>query len=443
MATAKADIFKATDRWAGTAIRVVVFVSIPTRLRAMAGDQTGLWKPDINHHLMVLGWQRPVVLRLVLSIAALLLGAISTAKAEPGIFDDRIVFGQSAAFEGPAASLGTAFRDGLEAAFAEVNRAGGVHGRRLELISYDDGYEPERAIVNTNRLIAEDAVFALIGQVGTPTSRAAQPIAEKNDVPFVGPFSGAAFLRNAALTTVINMRASYDEEAETLVDYLTADLGFDRIAVLYQDDTFGLAGLTGVTTALQNRGLEPVADGTYRRNTTAVKRALLTIRRAEPQAVIIVGAYKPTAVFIKTAQDIGLDAVFAALSFVGGQALAAELGRTEGTVLVSQVVPLFDDRRLPLVARFQDALTASAPEAEAGFVALEGYIVGRLVIDTLERLGPQPTQAAFLALFAKPAVFDIDGLELTYDAGDNQGSDEIYLTKIRPDGSFAAVDQPE
>lgn len=443
MATAKADIFKATGQWTGSAIPIVVFVANPTRLRAMAGHLTGLWNPDLNHHLRGPDRQWSAPVRLVISVAALLFGAICAAKAEPGIFDDRVVFGQSAAFEGPAASLGTAFRDGLQAAFAEVNRAGGVHGRRLELISYDDGYEPERAIANTNRLIGEDEVFALIGEVGTPTSRAAQPIAEKNDVPFVGPFSGAAFLRNAALKTVINMRASYDEEAETLVDYLTANLGFDRIAVLYQDDTFGLAGLAGVTTALQNRGLEPVADGTYRRNTTAVKRALLTIRRADPQAIIIVGAYKPTAVFIKTARDIGMDTVFAALSFVGGQALAAELGRTEGTVLVSQVVPLFDDRSLPLVARFRDALTASAPEAEAGFVALEGYIVGRLTVDALDRLGPQPNRAAFLALFGKPTVFDIDGLELTYDAGDNQGSDEIYLTKIQPDGSFAAVDQPE
>lgn len=373
----------------------------------------------------------------------LLFAATSMARAETGIFDDRILFGQSAAFEGPAASLGTAFRDGLNAAFNEVNRSGGVNGRQLELISYDDGYEPERSIENTNRLIAEDAVFALIGEVGTPTSRAAQPIAEKNGVPFVGPFSGASFLRNAALNTVVNMRASYDQEAEALVEYLTTDLGLRRIAVLYQDDTFGLAGLAGVTTALKERDMETVADGTYRRNTTAVKRALLTIRRANPQAIIIVGAYKPTAVFIKTAQSIGLDATFAALSFVGGKALAAELGPTSGTVLVSQVVPLFNNRSMPLVKRFQDALATSAPEAEAGFVALEGYIVGRLAIGTLERLGSEPTRTAFLELFRAPAVFDMDGLELTFDTGDNQGSDQVFLTKIQPDGTFAAVDTAE
>lgn len=406
----------------------------------MAVGNSPSWKSRIIRR--IIGFNT-CVMPAFLAILAVFPMLMAGAKAETGVFDDRILFGQSAAFEGPAASLGTAFRDGLNAAFNEANRSDGINGRRLELISYDDGYDPARAIDNTNRLIDEDAVFALIGEVGTPTSRAAQPIAEKNEVPYVGPFSGAAFLRNAALKTVVNMRASYDQEAEALVDYLTTDLGFTRIAVLYQDDTFGRAGLTGVTTALQSREMKTVADGTYRRNTTAVKRALLTIRRANPQAIIIVGAYKPTAVFIKTAQSIGLDVDFAALSFVGGKALAGELGSTDNTILVSQVVPLFDDRTLPLVERFQSALAASAPEAEPGFVALEGYVVGRLVIDALGRLGPAPTRSAFLELFRTSAVFNIDGLVLTFDTGDNQGSDQVFLTKINPDGSFAAVDAPE
>src|ERR1700751_1428213 len=147
------------------------------------------------------------------AVAALLgFGAISlmgvAAHAEPGVFYDRILFGQSAAFEGPAAALGLGMREGILAAFNEANTAGGVNGRRLDLISYDDGYEPERAIANTNRLINEDQVFALIGEVGTPTSRAAQPIATAAHVPFIGPFTGAAFLRKPSLANVINVRPS-------------------------------------------------------------------------------------------------------------------------------------------------------------------------------------------------------------------------------------------
>lgn len=158
--------------------------------------------------------------------------------AETGVRDDRILFGQSAAFDGPAASLGTGFRDGLNAAFDEINRSGGVHSRRLSLTGYDDGHEPERAIANTQRLIDEDDVFALIGQVGIPTPPAAQPLSEKAGIPFVAPFKGASFLRDPALATVINVRASYDEEAEALVGYPTASEDMSRIAVLYQDGTF-------------------------------------------------------------------------------------------------------------------------------------------------------------------------------------------------------------
>jgi ABC-type branched-subunit amino acid transport system substrate-binding protein len=133
------------------------------------------------------------------------------AHAEQGVFDDRILFGQSAAFDGPAAALGLGMREGILASFNEANAAGGINGHRLELVSYDDGYEPERAIANTKRLISE-GVFALVGEVGTPTSSAAQPIATEAGVPFIGPFTGAAFLRDPSLGNVINVRASYDLE---------------------------------------------------------------------------------------------------------------------------------------------------------------------------------------------------------------------------------------
>jgi branched-chain amino acid transport system substrate-binding protein len=214
------------------------------------------------------------VLILVLSS-----GATPLARAEPGVFNDRILFGQSAAFKGPAAALGVGMRDGILAAFNEANSTGGVHGRTLELLTYNDGYEPERAIANTSRLIHQDRVFALIGEVGTPTSKAAQPIATELNVPFIGPFTGAAFLRNPSFENIINVRASYDQETEAWIEHLTNDLGFTSIAILYQDDSFGRAGLSGVTKALERRGMQLVSEGTYKRNTTAVKRAVLAIRK--------------------------------------------------------------------------------------------------------------------------------------------------------------------
>lgn len=272
-------------------------------------------------------------------VGASVLAVTSAAWSESGVLDDRIVFGQSAALEGPAAELGRGMRDGILAAFNEIGQAGGVHGRDLELISYDDGYEPERAIANVLELIDERGVFAVIGEVGTPTSSAVQPITMDAGVPFLAPFTGAAFLRDPSLENVVNVRASYDQETEAWIAYLVDELGFSRIAILYQDDSFGWAGLEGVRAALDKRGTELVAEGTYMRNTTAVKRALLNIRKVEPEAVVIVGAYQPSAEFTRIAHSLGLDPLFINISFVGSQALAEELGAAGEGVVVSQVVP--------------------------------------------------------------------------------------------------------
>lgn len=365
----------------------------------------------------------------LLGIAAHLV-ASSASRAEPGVFDDRIVFGQLAALEGPAAALGLGMRNGILAAFNEANTAGGVNGRRLELVSRDDGYEPDKAIENTSRLIKEDQVFALIGEVGTPTSKAAQPIATELRVPFIGAFTGAGFLRDPSLGNVINVRASYDQETETWIEHLTTDLGISRVALLYQDDLFGLAGRSGVVAALEKRSLKLVAEGTYMRNTTAVKKALLAIRKAKPQAVGMIGTYTACAEFIRLARRIGVDAAFVNISFVGANALARDLGKEGEGVVISQVVPFPKDASIPLVARYQKALKAAEPEAEFDFVSLEGYMVGRLVVEALHRLSPPVTRAGMLAVIKEGSAFDLGGITLSYSPSNNQGTDRVFLTKI-------------
>src|SRR5712691_12880442 len=229
---------------------------------------------------------------------------LSPAGAEDGVTPEAIVFGQAAVLEGPASALGIGMRTGLNAAFEEANKNGGVHGRKLKLVSVDDGYEPDKSIAATKRLIEQDKVFALIGAVGTPTAAAAQPIATAAKVPFIGAFTGAMFLRNSKLENVINIRASYDAETEAWVKHLTEDLKFKKIAILYQDEAFGRAGLSGFKKAMDKRGMEIAAEGTFERNTVAVKSALLTLKRAEPEAVVMVGPYKPCAEFIKLARKI-------------------------------------------------------------------------------------------------------------------------------------------
>ena len=264
------------------------------------------------------------------SMVAILAGTISDKSqaqiySVPGVYSDRIVFGQSAALTGPASELGKGLRDGILSAFKEVNDRGGINGRLLELRSRDDSYEPEAAIVNTQRLIGE-GIFAFIGAVGTPTSKAAVPIAERHGVPYIAPMTGAEFLRNSELRTVVNLRASYYQEAEEMVERLITDLGINRVAILYQDDSFGLAGLRGVIFALERRKLSAVGTGIFPRNTVAIKTALLDLRTTRPEAVIIVGPYKPTATFIKWARRIGMNSIFYDTLFCRKQCLVKRAG---------------------------------------------------------------------------------------------------------------------
>ena len=357
----------------------------------------------------------------------------------PGVFDNRVLFGQSAAFSGPAQELGKNMRLGIEAAFHEANAAGGVHGRLLELTSLDDAYEPEAAITNTQQLIGE-GVFALIGAVGTPTSRSATPVAAEAGIPYIAPFTGAGFLRDAEWANIINLRASYAQETEEMVERLTADLGVERIAILYQDDSYGRSGYDGVQAALARRGSEAVAVGRYTRNTPAVKAAALDILEGNPEAVIMIGAYQPMAKFIKWAQILGMDSLFLNVSFVGSTALAQELGADGVGVLVTQVVPFPEDDSLAVVAAYQRALAAYARDAEPGFVSLEGYLAGRLAIAGLEKCGRELDRACFLSSLRGSEALSIEGFSLQYGADDNQGSDRVFLTVIGPGEQYHAIE---
>ena len=364
--------------------------------------------------------------------------ALSDVSA--GVSDNKIVFGQSAAFTGPAQELGTNMRLGIEAAFNEANQRGGVHGRQLELLSLDDTYEPEAAIANTTHLIEEQSVFALIGAVGTPTSRSATPIASEAGVPYVAPFTGAAFLREARWDNIVNLRASYYQETEEMVARLIGDLGINRIGVMYQDDSFGRAGYRGVRQALARRGMEPVAVGLYPRNTLSVKTGVLDLHQAAPEAVILIGAYQPVAASISWARHIGMDPVFMTVSFVGSNALADELGAAGEGVFVTQVVPFPTDDSLPIISSYHDALSAYASDAVPGFVSLEGYLAGRLAIAGLERCGREVDRSCFLDGLLQAESIDIDGFQVQYRGQDNQGSDAVFLTVIGRDGTYYPVD---
>ncbi|MFH1343203.1 MAG: ABC transporter substrate-binding protein [Pseudomonadota bacterium] len=377
---------------------------------------------------------------LPLMLAGLLATCIP-ASAENGVSADKIVFGQATALEGPASALGQGMKLGLDAAFAEINKAGGVKGRKLELKSVDDGYEPTKSIEAVKKLIEEDKVFAIAGAVGTPTAAATQPIATAAGAPFIGAFTGAEFLRAPHKPLVLNIRASYFQETEAMVEHLTKDLGATKIAIMYQDDAFGQAGLAGVKKALDKRQMQLAGEGTFERNTVAVKTALLAIKKVEPDAVIMISPYKPAAAFIKLAKQIKLDVTFVNISFVGSDALAKELGSAGAGVVITQVVPFPKDAAIPVVGRYHAALKANSPDAQPGFVSLEGYLVGRAIIAGLEKVDGEPTRQALLEAVQKAGSLDLGGFKLTYSATSNRGSDQVFLTVIQPDGSFKAVDR--
>jgi ABC-type branched-subunit amino acid transport system substrate-binding protein len=379
--------------------------------------------------------------RAAVSVASFIVLSAAAASAEDGITADTITFGQPAVLSGPAAALGQGMKVGLNAAFEEINKKGGVHGRKLKLISADDGYEPEKSIVATKKLIEEDKVFALIGPVGTPTSAATQPIAMAAKVPFIGAFTGAGFLRDAKLDNVINVRASYDAETEAWVRHLTEDLKIKKIAIFYQDDAFGRAGLSGFKKAMEKRNLPIAAEGTYERNTVAVKTALLNIKKEEPEAVVMVGAYKPSAEFIKLSRKVGFDPMFVNISFVGASALAKELGEEGKGVIVSQVVPFPWDASIKVIADYQAAIKAADAKAEPEFVSLEGYLVGRLAIAALEKAGTNPTREGMLKAIKDTGKFEFGGLTMSFGANDNEGLDQVFMTMIQPDGKFKAIEK--
>src|ERR1700675_2404680 len=376
-----------------------------------------------------------------LSILFAVANPLHARADEVGVSSDTILFGQVAALEGRSSALGQGMRLGILAAFAEINAKGGVHGRKLELISRDDGYDPDRSVAQTIKLIEEYQVFALIGAVGTPTTTATVPIAAAKNVPFIGPFTGAGFLRVPDLHNVVNTRARSGAEAEAWIKHLTEDLHVRSIAIFYQDDAFGRDGLAGVKLALAKRHMELTAEGTFEPNTRAVGSAVRTLKRTEPEAVVMVGTYGPCAEFIKLAHKTGFNPIFVNISFVGANALAKELGPQGKGVIVSQVVPFPWDASVKVVADYQAAERALDPALKPEFVSLEGYLAGRLVAAALKLAGPDPTRAEMLRLINEVGRFDISGNIMTFGPKARDVPPKVFLTVIQPDGSFKAVEE--
>ena len=357
----------------------------------------------------------------------------AAASAEP------LRFGMSTALSGPAADLGTEMRAGVMAAFQEINAAGGIRGSLLRLRSYDDGYEPKATVPNMRRLIEQDQVLGVIGNVGTPTAVAAMPIACASSTPFLFAFTGAGVLRRDPPDPwVVNYRASYAEETAAMVAALVDQAGLlpEEVGFFTQRDAYGDAGFAGGMSALERRGLSDgaqIAHGRYERNSLAVENGLaeLLLAPVPVRAVILVGTYAPCAKAIRLARDAGLDALFLNVSFVGATSLAQALGDQGDGVLVTQVVPHFDSD-LPLVEEYREAMRLVRREGQFSFASLEGYIAGRILCLALAESPDAPDRNTLVRALLALGEFDLGlGVPLKLEKGHQQACHSVWPTIIQ------------
>jgi ABC-type branched-subunit amino acid transport system substrate-binding protein len=369
----------------------------------------------------------PVVRRLVMAVAAACVAAAQPARA------DDLKIGMSGALTGPAAALGTGMKRGIEAYFERVNAAGGIHGRKLQLIALDDGYEPSRAAGNMHKLIDDDKVFAVLGNPGTPTAAVSVPIANTKRVPLFGAFTGAGLLRKTPPDRyIINFRASYSQETAEMVRGIT-ELGIrpDEIAFFTQNDAYGDAGYNGGIAALKKlgyAGAERLPHARYPRNTVDVEGAVARLLdpTLRPRAIIMIGAYKPCAKFIRLAKRNGLRALFVNVSFVIGDSLVRELGGDADGVVVTQVVPPLDAD----VAAVQD-YRAAVPADARGYVSLEGFLAARAFVEGLRRAGPGATAEAFIDALETAGPIDIGlGEPMEVTRARHQLSNRVWPTIV-------------
>ena len=363
------------------------------------------------------------------SAGAAALACFGSARAQGA---GKIILGQSAAFTGPAAQLGIQFNRGAQVWFDQLNAQGGVNGKTIDIKKMDDGYEPDRCAANTIKLI-DSGVFALFGYVGTPTSLAAMPMVKAAQIPFIAPFTGAMGLRDPANKMVFHLRASYDDETALIVKQLT-NLGLKKIAVFYQNDAYGQAGLDGVKKALDAQNLIPVALATVERNSVDVAAAVKTLTAASADAIVQISAYKSSAAFIRASRQSGYRGSYYNVSFVGTQALSSELGKDAAGVMVSQVMPSPFDAARPISREFAAAVKAAGGDAQVNFSSMEGYLAAKVFTEGLRRAGPNPTRDGLVRGIEAIGAQSMGGFAINFSPSSHVASKFVELSMLTADG---------
>ena len=375
------------------------------------------------------------VLKRLAAISAIAFSTLGWAT-DPGVTDSAITIGMSAPLSGPNGAYGLDMRQTIQAYFEQLNKAGGINGRKLDLVALDDGYETERTVANTKSLIQEKKAFALLAYYGSsPTTEALNTVIGPAKVPLVGTISGANSLRepisaNPNSRYMFNIRASYADETEAMVEQLVS-LGMKRIAVFYQNDGFGKSGLEGVSAALRKHTLEPVAAGSIERNSVDVTKAVELIGKTNPQAVVMVTLYKPTAAFVKAMKKAGQNPMFMTLSPVGTEQLVQELGPEARGIGISQVVPYPWNDVTPVVREYQKL---AAKPGSYSYYGIEGYLMARTLVEGLKRAGRDLNREKLISALESINNVDFGGFRINYSPTTRQGSRFVELTVVGPGG---------
>jgi branched-chain amino acid transport system substrate-binding protein len=359
--------------------------------------------------------------------------APAQAQNTPGVTDKEILIGSCSALEGPSHFLGTETVTGAKAYFAMVNDAGGVDGRKLKLLTYDDSYDPAKTEACFNRLM-EQKVFALGFFVGTPTAVKYIPMAESSKVPLVGLFTGAQTLYVPLRHWIVNVRASYFDETREQIDGIWSTLGYKKIGVIYPEDAFGTAVLEGVKAALKTHGAEPIAAASYQRQTAQVGGAIDTVRAAKPDAVVLVGPANTVAPILKQAHAKGWKPLFLTVSFVGTDDLISEAGADSDGTVITQVVPPYYLTDHKTVALYRRELTKYFPSAQPNFVSLEGFVDAMVMVEGLKRAGKELTREGLIRGIESIHELDLGlgpELKLNYSSREHKGFNHVLPTVVR------------
>jgi branched-chain amino acid transport system substrate-binding protein len=343
-----------------------------------------------------------------------------------------ILIGQTSGFTGPAASGVKETTDGALLWLDAINAKGGVNGQKIKLISLDDGFEPKQSAANAQKLIDEQVVALFLNR-GTPHTEAILPLLEKNGIALIAPSTGAAVLHQPLKKYVFNVRSTYQQEAQKIIEQLHS-MTLSRLALVHADDSFGADGLEGAQKGFQALNLKPVAVLKADRSKPDYAQLIPQLIQSNAQAVLWIGTGTAVADGVKALRQAGSGMQVATLSNNASAGFVKAMGDKAHGVIVSQVFPNERNLSFPMVAEAQ--ALAKAKGLTVSPAMLEGFAAAKVLVEGLRRAGAKPTRSSVWAGLESIKAFDLGGIKLSYSSSSHTGLDFTEISVVTQDGRF-------